>query len=133
MKKHLLKYAIALAALLSIAVFPVFAETDNWTGVVADNLCINRGIAADGTDMTTSPENHTTKCALAQPCVESGYALLVKNDYGGYDSFPFDKKGNKLAFKYFQSTDKTDNHVVKVTGKLMSDNTIKVKHIAEAM
>ncbi|UCB45765.1 MAG: hypothetical protein JSV25_16440 [Spirochaetota bacterium] len=133
MKKNIMKVAIGLIVLLSVSAIPVFAENKTWTGVVADNLCIQMDFAADGADMANNPEQHTTYCALMKPCIDSGYSVMVKNGSGGYDSYPLDTKGNKLALKYFENTNKKDNHILQVSGTILSNDTIKVKRIEEVM
>ena len=133
MKKNFLKIGLVLAALLLIAAVPVFAHDGTWTGVVADILCIDEGFAFDGADMAKNPEKHTTKCALMKPCIDSGYAVLVENSSGGFNVYPLNAKGNKLALDYFENTGKKDDHVLTVTGTLLSDETIEVKRLKEAM
>jgi hypothetical protein len=103
---------------------------DTYTGYLADIKCVEKGTAADGANMSTNPEDHTVMCALMKPCIRSGYTLLVKNASGTYDSFPLDKRGNKMAVEYLRSTKKMDNILVNINGSMAGGN-IQVESIEE--
>ena len=39
-------------------------------------------------------------CALMEPCIDSGYSVLVKNESGGFDAYKLDRKGNRMAVEF---------------------------------
>ena len=71
----------------------------------------------------SAAEAHTTKCALELECVVTGYGLLVGGKF-----FEFDDEGNQTALKYFRETQKTEDHLVKVTGDF-SGEEVRVKSL----
>jgi hypothetical protein len=132
MKQRLIVFSAALFIITALSAAFLFAGDGTFTGYLADNLCIDKGIAADGTNMMTNPENHTLHCALYGPCVESGYSVMVKNDSGGFDSYKLDRKGNGLAVEFLNGFDKEDDIKVQITGSLKAGR-IRVKEIMDAM
>lgn len=132
MRSKITTLAIALFIFTAIATIPVFSDAETFTGYLADNLCIESGTAADGANMRTNPEDHTVMCALMEPCIKSGYAVMVKNGSGGFDVYKLDRKGNKMAVKYLENLHKQKDIYVAVTGTLEGD-TIQVSEIKDAM
>jgi hypothetical protein len=125
--------AIAIFILAALGAVSLYAgANETFTGYLADNLCIESGTAADGANMRTNPEDHTVKCALMKPCVESGYAVMVKNGSGEFDVYKLDKKGNKKAVAFFENLHREADLYVHVTGTLKGD-TIKVTDIKDAL
>jgi hypothetical protein len=132
MKRKISVIAAAILFLTMMAAASAFAADETFTGYLADNLCIGSGTAADDANMKTNPEDHTVMCALMKPCVNSGYAVMVKDGSGGFNVYKLDKKGNKMAVKYLKSLGEGDNIYVNVIGTRMGD-TITVKEITKAM
>jgi hypothetical protein len=125
--------AIAIFILAALGAASLYAgANETFTGYLADNLCIESGTAADGANMRTNPEDHTVKCALMKPCVESGYAVMVKNGSGGFDSYKLDKRGNKKAVEFIENLHREADIYVQVVGSLKGD-TIKVTEIKDAL
>lgn len=123
---------LVLAASFSIS---AFAGSRAYTGYLADNLCVESGVAADGADMATNPGDHTVGCALMKPCIESGYTLLIENSSGTFDSLPLDDKGNRKAVRYLKKLEragKEDNILVSISGTVR-DNKLQVERIEDAM
>jgi hypothetical protein len=123
---------IAIFILAALGAAYLYAGNETFTGYLADNLCIDMGKAADGANMKTNPEDHTVMCALMKPCVESGYAIMVKDGSGGFDIYKLDKKGNKKAEEYIRNLHREDNIYVHVTGTLKGD-TLRVTEIKDAL
>ena len=127
--KHLL--IVGIIAIVALSGTALFAE-QTLEGYVVDVMCTQTpdGIAADGSDLNKDPGDHSVKCALMKPCIESGYGVFVSNGNGGWDFYTFDKRGSKKALKLIQNTSKEDHVMVRVSGDVMGD-TIKVKSIDE--
>ena len=133
MKQKITIVSIAVLILAAVAAISLYAESgEKFTGYLADNLCIESGFAADGANMKDNPEDHTVKCALMKPCIESGYAVMVKNGSGGFDVFKLDKKGNKKAVDFIEDLHREADIYVHVTGTLKGD-TIRVTEIKDAL
>jgi hypothetical protein len=132
MRKKIIAAAAALLIITAFAAVSSFADTETFTGFLADNLCLESGTAADGANMNTNPEDHTVMCALMKPCIQSGYSVLVRNSSGGFDAIPLDKKGNRMAVKFIKGMDRNDNIYVQVTGT-MKDNMLQVTAIEDAL
>ena len=124
--------AITIFILAALGAASLYAGNETFTGYLADNLCIESGTAADGANMRTNPENHTVMCSLLNPCVESGYAVMVKNGSGGFDIYKLDKRGNKKAVEFTKNLDREADIYVQVVGSLKGD-TIKVTEIKDAL
>lgn len=119
---------------LFLAVSAVMAETGKtFSGFLCDTLCYtNEGhIALDGTDMSKNPEKHEVGCLKNEPCIASGYGILIKNDSGAYDFTRFDDYGNKLVKAMLKATKRTSNFYIRVKGIMVKD-IIKVWKINEA-
>ncbi len=121
---------LILAALGAVSLYAGMNET--FTGYLADNLCIESGTAADGANMRTNPEDHTVMCALMKPCIESGYAVMVKNGMGEFDVYKLDRRGNKKAEDFIRSLHREADIYVNVVGTLRGD-TLRVKEITDAL
>ncbi len=132
MKHKILILMAAVIVFIGMGTASILAEcgSKTYTGYLADLLCVNSGFAADGANMATNPEKHTVYCALMEPCIASGYTLLVKNSAGGFDSYHLDDRGNRLAVNYLRKTQKKDNILVRIKGS-MENNTINVESIQE--
>lgn len=63
---------------LALIVGTVATSALQFRGILADRLCVDGIVAADGANMITNPEQHSAKCALMPPCIASGYTLLTK-------------------------------------------------------
>ncbi len=70
-----------------------------------------------------SPAEHTTRCALEPDCVATGFGLMADESF-----YSFDTAGNELALAYFKTTERTDNHLVEVLGRV-EGNLIRVEKI----
>jgi hypothetical protein len=94
--------------------------------------CANKVITDDGTNLQTNPENHTVACLKMPSCMASGYGVIIRNkETGKYNFLKFDEKGDELARKLLETTNKTDNMRVKVRGTIDKRMIIKVKNIEE--
>ncbi len=103
-----------------------------WSGYLADKLCATtaNGISADGANMKTNPENHTVACLLQDPCVKSGYGIMLKGKDGTYSFVKFDKQGDEKALALAKSTKRQNGMYVEVSGK-KSKKSIIVSSIVE--
>ena len=120
---------IFVVALLSTAL--VFAaDGKTYKGWVVDQLCASKGIAADKTDLKTSPQNHTVMCALMPPCIASGYGIYVDKGDGSFEYYKLDKKGSDLALGILKNETKKDHVQLEVNGTLKGD-TFQVKTLKE--
>jgi hypothetical protein len=125
--------AIAIVVLAAIGAVSLYAGGgETFTGYLADNLCIKSGTAADGANMKTNPEDHTVMCALMEPCVDSGYSVLVKNGSGGFDAYKLDTRSNKKAEEFIRDLNREDNILVTVKGSVKND-TLRVSEIKDAL
>jgi hypothetical protein len=132
MKQKLVVLTMAVFIITALSAAFLFAGNKEFTGYLADNLCIDNGFAADGANMKTNPENHTVMCALMEPCIDSGFALLVENGMGEFDVYKLDSKGNKMAVEFLEGLDRKDNIYVQITGSLRAGR-IRVQEINDAM
>ena len=133
MKHKITIVTVALIILAVVGATSLYAGgSEKFTGYLADNMCIMAGTAADGANMKTNPEDHTVMCALMKPCVESGYAVMVKNGSGGFDTYKLDSRGNKKAEAFIRDLHREDNIYVHVTGTLKGD-TLRVSEIKDAL
>ena len=82
--------------------------------------------------MKTNPEDHTVMCALMEPCIDSGFAVLVENGMGEFDVYKLDRKGNKMAVEFLEGLDREDDIYVQITGSLRAGR-IRVQEINDAM
>jgi hypothetical protein len=82
--------------------------------------------------MKTNPEDHTVMCALMKPCIDSGYAVMVKNGSGEFDVYKLDKRGNKKAEDFIRNLNREADIYVHVVGTLKGD-TIRVSEIKDAL
>ena len=123
-----------LIGLLLVFSFQVVAIADDHVleQYLLDVDCANKAITDDGTNLQTNPENHTVACLKMPSCMASGYGVIIRNnETGKYNFFKFDKKGDELARKLLETTNKTDNMRVKVSGTIDKRMIIKVKNIEE--
>jgi hypothetical protein len=132
MKKKFIVITAALFIITALSAAFLFAGNEMFTGYLADNLCIDHGVAADGANMKTNPEDHTVHCALIEPCIDSGFAVMVKNGSGEFDVYKLDKKGNKMAVQFLEELEREDDINVQITGSLKAGR-IRVKEINDAM
>jgi hypothetical protein len=106
-----------------------FGADMSFTGYLSDKAC---GVAGkgkmDGANLTTSPQDHTTACAVA--CAKSGYGLMVK-DAMGYKFVPFNAKGSKLALTFLKKSKDAKVPYVEVMGSEKM-NEIEVTSIKTA-
>ena len=122
-----------LIGLLLVFSFQVVAIADDvLEQYLFDVDCAKKAIADDGTVLRTFPENHTVACLKKPSCRASGYGLIIRNKKTGrYNFFKFDEKGDELARKLLETTNKTDNMRVKVRGTIDKRMIIKVNNIEE--
>ena len=123
-----------LIGLLLVFLFPVVAIADDhvFEQYLLDVDCANKAITDDGTNLQTNPENHNVTCLKMTYCSASGYGLIIRNKKTGrYNFFKFDEKGDELARKLLETTNKTDNMRVKVRGTIDKRMIIKVNNIEE--
>ena len=132
MKQKLLVFTVSLFIITALGAALLFAGNEEFTGYLADNLCIENGFAADGANMKTNPEGHTVMCALMEPCIDSGFAVMLKNGSGEFDVYKLDKKGNKMAVEFLEGLDRDDDINVQITGS-MKAGRIRVKEINDVM
>ena len=130
------KSAVRLAIIsLSVLLFQVVAVAEDhvFEQYLYDVDCAKKAIADDGTVLRTFPEKHTVACLKKPSCMASGYGLIIRNKKTGrYNFYKFDEKGNELAIKLLETTKKTDNMKIKVTGTIDDKGMIlKVKSIEE--
>lgn len=100
-----------LFVLALLVAAPMSAETVD--GILMDNMCIGK-FKAKGYD---GAKTHTKTCALMEPCKDSGYAII--NEDGKV--VKLDSKGNELAVKALEGTDKEKELTVSAEGKLDGD------------
>ncbi len=99
---------LASAVILVIcASFPAIAS-ETRVGYLMPEACKSR--------RESSPEEHTTRCALEPECIASGFGLLVDAQF-----FRFDAKGQEMAKSYFETTKKVDEHKVEVVGDVVGE------------
>jgi hypothetical protein len=121
MKKVVLLLVVLVAIVAVCALAFGKGKAELYKGYLADVLCATKpnGIAADGTNMKTEAEKHTTACALAAPCAASGYGLEINEGTAvakNYVFYKFDKKGSDLAAKILTRTKKKSGVMVEVKG-----------------
>lgn len=132
MRKKITGAAIVLFLFTALTAVSVSAGNRTLNGYLADNLCIRSGFAADGANMGINPEDHTVACALMKPCIDSGYAVMVRNGSGGFDVYRLDQRGNRLAVDFLRNLDREADISVRATGNLRGD-TLRVHSIEDAL
>lgn len=128
-----------LILLLMIATFLVLLSQASAVAIdcifeqyLIDVDCANKAITDDGAKLCTNPENHTVTCLKKPSCMVSGYGVILRNEETGkYTFYKFDEKGDQLAIKLLEATNKTNNIRVQVKGMIGKDMIIKVKSIEE--
>lgn len=110
-----MKRAASFLTIMAL-VLPLSAAAETWKNVaVVDSMCSVKAKA--------SPDEHTTKCALA--CAKSGFGILTAD--GSY--LKFDEAGDEKAVAALKNTKKSDHLRATVTGERDGD-TIKVQSIS---
>jgi hypothetical protein len=132
MRKTTVFFTIISLVVLLIPVVSV-AEDHVFEQYLYDVDCAKKAIADDGTVLRTFPEKHTVACLKKPSCRASGYGLIIRNKKTGrYNFYKFDEKGDELAIKLLETTKKTDNLKIKVTGTIEPKGMIlKVTSIEE--
>jgi hypothetical protein len=132
-RNRILKTALMVLSLSLFTVGMIYAasgKTTTYRGWVVDQLCATKGAGFDGTDLSTSPQNHTVGCALMPPCIESGYGIYIDKGDGSFEFYKLDKNGSSLALKILKSETKKD-HVQLEVGGVLTGDTIQVKTLKE--
>ena len=112
----------------------VHSESVTVTGYLIPNLCLsaeNGFLAADGTNVSSNPEQHSVKCALltSPPCRQSGYAMVTNAAAAGQTPFfrsryVLDGPSNAIAVTFLESLDtRRVNCLVTVKG-LVGNGTL---------
>jgi len=102
------------------AVFSVCASAEDVKGILVDVACSAK-IIKEG---QAAAKAHTRECALKEQCVKSGYGVYTAE--GKY--IVLDATGNEMAVAALKASKKTDNLMVKVSGKLTGE-LIEVKKL----
>lgn len=112
---------LVLAAILPIAVLAA-EPYERKSGFVIPSQCQPReGGARPSGPYDDWPAPHTTKCALEDACIASGYGLWSEGRF-----YRFDEKGQALALEYFKSTRRTSYHKLEVLGEF-DEKAVAVK------
>ena len=69
------------------------------------------------------PAPHTTKCALRDACIASGYGLWVMDEKTFYR---FDAAGHDLALEYFRTTQRTSYNKVEIVGDFTDIAAVRI-------
>eukprot|EP00630_Chrysocystis_fragilis_P011853 CAMPEP_0197411020 /NCGR_PEP_ID=MMETSP1165-20131217/31749_1 /TAXON_ID=284809 /ORGANISM="Chrysocystis fragilis, Strain CCMP3189" /LENGTH=1098 /DNA_ID=CAMNT_0042937531 /DNA_START=1 /DNA_END=3298 /DNA_ORIENTATION=+ len=90
-------------------------------GFLIDLFCWERDghVAIDGANLVTEPEAHTIHCMRdIQDCRDNGFGLVQDLDGDGMYNLTivFDEDGNTAALAFLDSTNVTENVVVRATG-----------------
>jgi hypothetical protein len=128
------KLSLLIITLFFILFFQVvaLAESGVFEKYLMDVDCANKIIADNGTNLRINPENHTVACLKKPTCMASGYGVIIRNkETGKYNFYKFDEKGDEIARKLLQTTNKTDKIQIKVRGTIENSMVIKVKSIEE--
>ena len=116
-------YSLLLVS-LSVLLFQVvaFARSTEYVGYLSDVMCASKDIAGDGTNLHKNPKKHTVACMKMPDCASSGYGVFIKDkEAGKYIFYRFHEKGNDMAKKLLETTEKTDNMKMKVRGIMIKD------------
>ena len=131
MRTKIFAIAVTIFVIALLSASLVFAaDGKTYKGWVVDQLCDSKGVGADGTDLKTSPQNHTVGCALMPPCIASGFGIYVDKGDGSFVYYKFDKKGSDFALGILKNETKKDHVQLEVTG-VLKGNTIQVKTLKE--
>ncbi len=107
-----MKFSAAFVLILLVGALLLVAE--NVEGYLVDKMCsgtiVEKGVGA--------AKMHTKMCALMDACKASGFGVVTEE--GKF--LKFDGKGDGLALKALETTDKEDNISVKVDGKVDGGN-----------
>ena len=129
-KLHLCLITVLCIALCVIFPLRVQAQSEDYTGYLSDVASAKKGVAADGANLETKPQNHTAACMKTPPCSSSGYGILTKEEAGKYVFTEFDQNGNDLAKQLLESTNKLDDIKIDVRGRKGPD-ILQVESITE--
>lgn len=99
------------------------------SGNVMDIACGSVGKGMDGSEITTSPQDHSKKCLVA--CEPSGYGIMYKEGSSEFYSFvPFDDAGTEKAIALIEKSTKEKDIRIEVTGTLV-DGRLQVSTLVE--
>ena len=117
---------LALAAILAFLVVlqAQTSKTITLTGYIIDNAC--SGAHSKEATFGEKVKKHTTKCALMNSCVTSGYGVYTAEG----KLYKFDKAGNEQAEALLKDTATTEGVKVEVQGTLDGE-TFKVTKLTE--
>ena len=95
-----------------------------YSGYLIDRECIRLcegktgACALDNTNVLTEPEKHSIHCLLLPVCIQSGYAVMEKDEQTELYSAKYilDSEGNANAEKAIRETNKGNDFLVTVTG-----------------
>ena len=62
MRKRMIAAAAALLIFTAFAAVSALADTETFTGYLADNLCLESGVAGDGANMNTNRQRMDGAC-----------------------------------------------------------------------
>ena len=127
-------FSLLTIASLFVLLFQVvaFAESVVFEKYLVDVDCANKAIKDDQTNLRTNSENHTVACLKKPSSMASGYGVIIRNkETGKYNFYKFDEKGDEIARKLLETTNKTDKIQIKVRGTIENSMVIKVKSIEE--
>jgi len=102
------------------ALFAAGALAEDVKGILVEVACSAK-IIKEG---QAAAKAHTRECALMEQSVKSGYGVYTAE--GKY--IVFDATGNEMAVAALKKSKKTDNLMVKVSGKLTGE-LIEVKKL----
>ena len=112
--------AITLSLLFAALVYAQDNKSVTITGNLIDNAC-----AGSAKDLETRTKNHSTKCALMDSCVTSGYAV-----YADHKLYKLDDKGNSSAVELLKNT-KTEKGVRVTAEGTVEGDTLHVTKLTE--
>jgi hypothetical protein len=123
MRKTVVSLVMILVVLMTSGT--LFAESKammgTYTGYLMDKACADMGKGMDGSDIVNSPQDHTKKCLVFEPCKQSGYGVWLKGDSGEYEFVKFDAEGDETAWELITNASRKDNFAIEVEGTLEDD------------
>eukprot|EP00961_Rhodomonas_salina_P014338 192648-Rhodomonas_salina.1 len=131
MKGRILSSLLFSLLAISTARAESHAASYEYTGYLADMLCLRLEIAPDTANMISSPEDHTVRCELLPNCLRSGYGVTQDIGTGSKREYrvaaSFDEPSNNYVADLLRAMPSTQNDLkVKVRGTFQAVNPSSV-------
>lgn len=116
---------VALTLMLTSIALKADDKKVTLKGYLMDKMCSTG--AMKNADPMAKAKGHTKECAMMKDCAASGYGIISDGKF-----YAFDKNGNDLASKWLETTAKTKELSIEVTGTPQPDGSLMVESLKDA-